>query len=272
MIFWKILKRIQVFISTYKYGVVLGIGLLLVILMILFFIFKKDENKSIYKPQVHQILDCNREKYATVFIEKTNKLKDLNDCQLLHAQANGLTQVYEDDESFKKDVNRLVAEKELIRIKSNSLYSIKKMTHSHPYVTPEMADLINEIAIRFREKMKQKGIDYLLPVVTSALRTGESQKKLSRRNRNATEYSTHMFGTTVDITYKDFYHTKNRTLEQNATATNVLTEVIVELREQCRLVAVKERRQACFHFTVVNCAEHKMPSESMKFTPLLIHQ
>lgn len=257
-------------IITHKYtfivaAIIIGSSLLLA------FTGNTKQPKISIKDTGIKITDCNRALYATAPVSPTQKLKDDNDLQLLHAQANGLKHGYEDNESFEKDSTLLIQQKELVRLKDNSLFRLKKLTHSYPYATPEMVNLLNDIGIRFRQKMQEVKMDYYKPLVTSALRTNESQGSLSKRNRNATTQSTHLFGTTVDITYKDFFNVKADSVEQNAIASDVLREVMIEFREQCRMVVVRERKQACYHFTVVNCDPTKAPQDSVSNKQLYIH-
>lgn len=259
------------FIVTYKYTFLAATTIIGTSILLASFTGKEKQPVISIKDKSIKIIDCNRAVYATAPISSTRKLKDDNDLQLLHAQANGLKHGYEDNESFEKDSALLLEQKQLVRLKDNSLYRLKKLTHSYPYVTPEMADLLNEIGILFRQKMKEVGKEYYKPMITSALRTNESQGSLSKRNRNATTQSTHLFGTTIDITYKDFFNIKADSIEQNAIATDVLREVMIEFREQCRLVVVRERRQACYHFTVVNCDPAKAPKDSVSSQPLYIY-
>jgi hypothetical protein len=65
--------------------------------------------------------------------------------------------------------------------------------------------------------------------------------------------SCHLYGTTVDISYKNFFNTKTDTLESSWEAIQAMTKVLVEMRKECKLLAVRERHQSCFHITVVCC-------------------
>ncbi|MFV0390653.1 MAG: DUF5715 family protein [Paludibacteraceae bacterium] len=210
-----------------------------------------------------ETINCNRALYATAPIVPQRKLIDDNDLQLLHAQANGLKSIYINNQSFIHDSATLVRQGRLVKLSDNPLYNLKELTHSYPYVTPEMAQLLNDIGLLFRSKLRERNQEYYRMLITSALRTNEAQSSLSRRNRNATEVSTHLFGTTVDITYKDFFNTRTDSIEQNHYAAQALRETMLDMREQCRLLVVREKRQACYHFTVVNCDPAKLPQDSV---------
>ncbi len=261
------LKRIIYFISTHKFTLLIGLAIVLSS-----FIWTSDREITHYSEKKNiEIIDCNRELYATAPIESHRKLNDDNDIQLLHAQANGLTNIYISNQAFEEDSAMLAQRYELVRLKNNPLYHIKELTHSYPYTTPEMAKLLNDIGLLFREKMRQKNKDHFRLLISSALRTNESQGSLSSGNRNAHTQSTHLYGATIDITYKEYFNVRADSLEQNAYAADALRETMLDMREQCRLVVVRERRQACYHFTVVNCDSGKVPLDSISTNPLIIH-
>ncbi len=190
-------------------------------------------------------------------------MNDKNDIQNIHAQANGLKDIYISNASFEADSAQLASNHILVRLRNNRLYHVKELTHSYPYVTPEMADLLNTIGMHFYEKIKKKNLGYYRFLVTSALRTNETQQDLTSRNSNASTQSAHLYGATVDITYKEFYNVNTRTIEQNYLAADALRETMLDLREQCLLLVVRERRQAVYHFTVVNCDPAKASAEQI---------
>lgn len=263
------LKRILYFISNYKFTLLAAIVIVLSV-----FVWQFDEKKNhkqLSAKRSIKIIDCNRELYATAPIESHRKLNDNNDLQLLHAQANGLKNIYISNQAFEEDSAKLVEQHQLIGLKDNPLYHLKDLTHSYPYTTPEMAKLLNDIGLLFQEKMRKKNKDHFRLLVSSALRTHESQGSLSSRNRNAHTQSTHLYGATIDITYKEYFNILADSLEQNAYAADALRETMLDMREQCRLVVVRERRQACYHFTVVNCDPGRVPKDSISVHPLVMH-
>ncbi len=244
---------LKTFIKLYKKPLILASGLSLgTVLFILISEQCKHHQEEHMKSKV--ITDCDRSLYATAPIAPTRKLKDQNDVQLLHAQANGLKNIYISNASFEADSARLVKEQILIHLHNNPSYRVKEMTHSYPYTTPEMGDLLNDINVIFQEKMKDTKQDKYLFRVTSGLRTTETQQELTSRNSNASTQSAHLFGATLDVSYKEFYNETKDTIEANFYAADALRRTMEELREQCRMMIVRERRQACYHFTVVVCA------------------
>lgn len=247
------IKRVTTFFKQFlfAYRNLILFAILIVVVSVFIPVNKKESKKT--KSKEPTVLECDRSKYATVAIEPKRAFRDLNDIQNEHARANGLKKVYDTNAEFFNDSTRLLNEGELVRISNNPHYHIKELTHSFPYTTPETAALLEQIGSRFYLKLKEKsGGNYRL-LVTSVLRTEETQNSLMRRNRNASTQSAHLFGTTVDITYKEFYNANTGEIEPSAIAVEALRETMLDLREECRLLVVRERRQAVFHFTVVNC-------------------
>lgn len=262
MLLQNISNRIKFIFKHYKFTSFFGILILSSAFFIL--IFSKEKSTSLsYGRQLPEILDCDRSLYATAPIESKRTLRDNNDVQNVHAQINGLERIYISNDSFIADSANMVQAHKLVRLKNNRYYHIKELTHSYPYATPEMVDLLNEIGIRFYEKLKEKNLGYYRFLVTSALRTNEMQSDLSSRNRNASSQSAHLYGATIDITYKEFYNVYTDTVEQHHVVADALKNVMLDLREECRLLVVRERRQAVYHFTVVNCDPNKASVENI---------
>jgi len=113
--------------------------------------------------------------------------------------------------------------------------------------------MLNEIGYRFQQRLAEKKYNMYRFRITSLLRTEETQNKLSHRNTNATTHSAHLYGATVDISYKNFYNIQKDTIESSYEAVQTLTKVLVEMRQECKFLAVRERKQSCFHLTVVVC-------------------
>jgi len=82
----------------------------------------------------------------------------------------------------------------------------------------------------------------------------ETQEKLSHRNGNASDRTAHYYGTTVDISYKHFYNLDNDLIVPSWEIIQELTQTLIEMREECKILAVRERKQSCFHITVVVCS------------------
>jgi len=236
-------------ITRYIY-ILIGSGVSLLLGIYLFLHFKEKKYSS---EKTVIINNCNRVKFANAPITPNKKLNDLNDLHLLHAQKNGLNQPLSTNEEFDTRIDELIKNNILVEVKENKFYRLKSLTHSHPYLIPEAVDMLNEIGYRFQERLKEKKYNNYCFRLTSMLRTEETQNNLSKRNHNATGHSAHLYGTTVDISYKNFYNPQTDSIESSYEGVQTLTKVLSEMREECRIIAVRERKQSCFHITVVVC-------------------
>jgi hypothetical protein len=183
-------------------------------------------------------------------------LCDKNDIHLFFARRNGLQKTYKTDKEFLQAADSLRNCGSLVYISDKKNYILKRLTHSHPYLTREARELLHEIGLRFDKKQIEKGLKPHKIIVTSLLRTEQSQKSLRRVNVNATQETTsHLYGTTFDISHqkfvkKDFFG--NESFVYRVEYKKILEEVLQELRLEQRCVVVRERKQACFHITVAN--------------------
>jgi len=213
-------------------------------------------HKNIKKEKVlsKAYTECDHILNANAPISPTDKLNDPNDNQLIHAQKNGLKKPFETNDEFNAKINDLVRNSTLVQVTDNKFYQLKSLTHSQPYLVPEAIDMLNEIGYRFQKRLAEKKYHNYRFRLTSLLRTVETQNSLSHRNGNATKgLSCHLYGTTVDISYKNFFDTKLDTITSTMEAVTTLTRVLMEMRKECKFLAVRERHQSCFHITVVLC-------------------
>ena len=198
------------------------------------------------------VSDCDHVRFPTAPIKPSNKLNDPNEVQLIHAETNGI-KPFASDSAFNLQVDSLVKKSILVKVTDNKFYQLKTLSFSQPYLIPEAVDMLNEIGYRFQERLKEKKYDNFKFRITSILRTVGAQTKLSHRNGNATDHSAHMYGTTLDISYKNFYNTKKDTIQSKMEPILAITKVLTDMRKECKLLVVRERHQSCFHITVVVC-------------------
>lgn len=177
------------------------------------------------------------------------EFNDMNDVQLEVAQALGVPPVA-DREAAEKLKSRLV------KLENNDLYVIDSLTHSIPYLVPRARDLLDTIGRHFQDSLAAKGLNPYKLVITSVLRTEADVAKLSRRNVNASENSTHRYGTTFDLSYWRYVKIpdlRGRPYEdvppEYLRAT--LGQVLKDLHDKGNVCYIKyERKQNCFHITV----------------------
>lgn len=240
-------KRVQ---KKRKYKLKKGIrkkllifGSILVVVIIAAIIFSRPETeKKSSEPNEPKAIGTIRVDY----------FKDLNKLHLKYAKANGI-KGFKSNKDFNENIKKYVADDDLVKIETCDYYVVDKLTHSHPYLTPDAAKLLEDIGKRFQEKLEEHNLKKRYYQITSLLRTGESQRKLGRSNVNASENSSHLYGTTFDITYARVF--RKPKLQENleiedGPAIKLLSEAIGELRKEKRCVVVTERKERCFHITV----------------------
>ena len=137
----------------------------------------------------------------------------------------------------------------IVKVSSNEYYQIDSLTHSVPFLVPEAADLLTQIGSNFNDSLHARGGKGNRIKITSLLRTPESVNRLRRVNINATDSSTHQFGTTFDISYVNFYCPDPTLQVDQGDLKNLLAEVLNDLRKQGQCLVKYERKTGCFHVT-----------------------
>ena len=137
----------------------------------------------------------------------------------------------------------------IVKIADNEYYHLDSLRHSLPYLVPEAAILLEEIGKNFIDSLKSRGGDSYTIKVTSLLRTPETVGRLRRVNINATDSSTHQYGTTFDISYTNFYCLDESRQINQGDLKNLLGEVLKDLRDNGRCYVKYEYKTGCFHVT-----------------------
>ena len=128
-------------------------------------------------------------------------------------------------------------------------YLIEPLTHSMPFLVPRAAQLLHHIGRAFHDTVKARGGKEYRIKVTSLLRSPQSVSRLRRVNRAAVDTSSHLFGTTFDISWTKFDCRDSSHIVSLEDLKNVLAEVIYAEREKGHLYAIYERKRGCFHIT-----------------------
>ena len=154
--------------------------------------------------------------------------------------------------------------KDLVLVENCDLYFVDTMKYSIPYLVPEAKLLLQYIATRFQEVMKEDYPNnphtYRL-VVTSCFRTQSHVDRLRLHNSNASENSCHCYGTTLDISHIRWMN-ENDELVNELFLKQELAKALYELRYEGLCWVKYEYRQACFHITVNNTEyQGNKPSE-----------
>lgn len=180
----------------------------------------------------------SRPQYSKLF-------NDLNDAHLDVAKRLGLKEI----PHSRKDISSIVG---LVEIKSNDKYIVDDLTYSTPFLTKGAVAELEHIASAFCDSLFSKGLltGYRL-IVTSVLRTEEDVLKLRRSgNPNASDNSSHCYGTSFDITYTRYFcEDETEARMQPFELTKVLGEVLSDEKKAGRCIVKYERKEHCFHIT-----------------------
>lgn len=167
---------------------------------------------------------------------------DANDVQLRAAKNNGI--------QHPEDVIDPAQCGDLELVESNGLYVVDTLRHSKPYLVGKAVLLLDYIGMRFQEVMAEEYPEvHVRPIVTSMLRSRDEVRQLRRVNRNATENSCHVYGTTLDISYTRFMR-EDSVVVSDPYLKDVLAKTLYELRYEGLCFVKYERRHPCFHITV----------------------
>ena len=181
-------------------------------------------------------------------VKFAKEFNDMNDVQLKVAQAIGIEPVADREDAEKR-------KSQLVKLEDTDTYVIDSLTHSIPYLIPVAKALLDDIGRVFQDSLSSKGLNPYKLVVTSVLRTEDDVAKLRKRNVNASENSTHRYGTSFDLSYWRYVKIpdlRGRPYEdvppEYLRAT--LSQVLKDFHDQGNRCFVKyEKKQNCFHIT-----------------------
>ena len=208
----------------------------------------KEVSANIQLDSVHYVPDNGHYHRIVSVPAYSTAFPDSNHVQLLAARQWGVQPVK----------NRADAEQrmnELVYIGSSPYYDVAHLDASIPYLVPRAALLLQDIGINFMDSLQVKGVPMHRFVVSSVLRTEEDVERLRLKNKNATEQSCHLYGTTFDINYNTFAVVCSPDGPQRENVNDlrlkqILSEVLNDLRQQNRCYIKYEYKQPCFHITV----------------------
>ena len=168
---------------------------------------------------------------------------DSNHVQLVAAQQWGVPPV-------KNRADAELRQGEVVYMGLSPYYDVARLDASIPYLVPRAAILLHDIGRNFFDSLQVKGLPLHRIVVSSVLRSEDDVKRLRLSNKNATEQSCHLYGTTFDINYNTYAAVSAQRTVGDDKLKYVLSEVLRDLRQQGRCYIKYEKRQPCFHITV----------------------
>ena len=137
----------------------------------------------------------------------------------------------------------------LEKVRNCKAYSLAKMEYSAPYLRPNAKAALDIIGMAFRDSLKSKGLPDYKILVTSVLRTKADVDKLQNSNSVAVSNSCHCYGTTFDISYKQFEPLSLFRSMSQEDLKKVLGEVLSDQMRDGNIYVKHEISQSCFHIT-----------------------
>lgn len=180
------------------------------------------------------------------FIDYAIAFNDSNHVQLVAAQQWGVPPVKDREDAEQR-------KQELVYMASSPYYDMARLDASIPYLVPRAAILLQDIGMAFTDSLMVRNMPLYRIVVSSVLRSEADVVRLRRTNKNATEQSCHLYGTTFDINYTTFKPVgaaREVDADLEIRLKNILGQVLYDLRSQDRCYVKYERVQPCFHITV----------------------
>ena len=227
---------------VYKY-IILAVSLLLLIGVITFVVLKNSQDEEVipvpaetYYITVEKDIKTNfRGSYQRIFNDKNN----------LHLDAADVYGIAPESVDIASDT----LSGKLEKVATCDYYAIDTLTHSHPYLVPHAKARLDELGKAFCDTLAARGGGSHRFIVTSVLRKHSDIKKLRRRNRNSTENSAHLYGTTVDITYRRFDKYNPQFIIQDIDLKLLLAEILQNFKNEGKCYVKYEVKQGCFHIT-----------------------
>ncbi len=150
-------------------------------------------------------------------------------------------------------------------------YYFYGVSKENRYLTKEAIAALDLISERFESKISKKNIKGSVSfAVSSALRVSDYQTELKKTNVNAINESTHSYGVSFDIFFDDYYALPDFSFielsDDEASSIRrrcgyligdslrrqfktILSETLVELQREKKIMIIYEGNQRCFHVT-----------------------
>ena len=211
-----------------------------IVALVVFFVQPNFSTKNIQKAKESpfSILPDSCEEYVT----HANQLNDSVKSYLAHSYTNGIGIL-----KYYREIEPKLDSGKLVLIETNKYYLLENMFYSYPFLTVKGAKLLDEIGEKFHQKLKNTHLKKSKFIVTSLLRTISSVTRLRKINGNAIKYSSHLHGTSFDISYDEFHNPKRLSAAEFEYLKEILAQSIFELRSEGKCWATHEKWQTCFH-------------------------
>jgi len=199
---------------------------------------------------------------------RTHLLKDhLKAAEAMNLEAAG------NRESIERQIKEKLVVK-MIRDK-NSLFYFYNLPRENRYLREFTLKGLVNLGKEFQKTLASRGFNGKVKfAVTSALRGEDYQKSLRKRNRNAVALSSHAFGISFDVFFDEYFVVIDKPEESFVTESSrlddlrgqsgyllggalrrqfkaAMAETLIRLQDEGKLYVILEKRQRCFHVTIL---------------------
>ncbi len=226
----------------YRYIIFTVVGLISVAVISVIIVKCSSEEEVMPVPTETYYITVDKDIKTDFNTGYSKAFNDKNDLHIEAALSYGL-----DPNSLNLETDTLSGV--LQRIKTCSYYAIDKLTHSHPYLVPHAKSRLDELGKAFTSSLAERGGGSYRFIVTSVLRQEKDIKRLRRGNSNSTENSAHLYGTTVDISYRRFDKYNPQFIISDSDLKELLAETLQRFQKEGKCYVKYEVKQGCFHIT-----------------------
>ena len=146
----------------------------------------------------------------------------------------------------ESDVKYGLNANKLVEVQDGRGYRIDRLRHSKSMLLPEVRDLLVEMGNDYADALEGTDSEGTVFRVTSLTRTDQQQRKLARRNRNATRgESTHSYGASFDIAFMDRPNEKANCNKP----TREIQNLLLKYQKAGRILIIPEG--GCMHITLI---------------------
>ena len=162
---------------------------------------------------------------------------------------------------------------------SLSPYYFYNVPRKYRYLTPDAEEGLVRLAARFRKNLSRRHpFPTVKLAISSAVRPLDYQSNLRQKNANASLRSSHSYGVSFDIFYDDYYvsppepgissseirkfagelRVRHGFMMGDALRRQfhaILAETLIQAQEEGEIYAIHEKRQRCYHVTVLTPAQ-----------------
>jgi hypothetical protein len=154
--------------------------------------------------------------------------------------------------NYYRQIAPLVEKGMLVEIVPTENYLLDTMYYSFPFVLPHVKTFLDTLSARFEHHLRNTDLVETKLLLTSLLRTTSSVNRLQKRNKNAIKNSSHLHGTTFDISYATFFNENDQQLSEEKAhfLKEILAKTLFDLRAENKCWVKYELFQTCFHVVV----------------------